>query len=119
MSKLILPLLLAVSLCGAPADNNSTVVVPSLKGIFFLASPGDFKKAGVSLEGVSVSALPLLDQAIFKQSFTAYIGQPLTLKGLKRNYRKGFGLLQAGQPSHSGRGGTPNRMFQQERFRFL
>ena len=82
MRQLVFPLLLAVSLCGAPSDNDNTVVIPSLKGIVFLASPKDFKKTGVSLEAISVSALPLLDQALFKNSLSPYIGQPLTLKAL-------------------------------------
>jgi len=81
MKHIILPLLLAVTLCAAPTDDQ-TPLIPSLKGIVFLASPADFKKIGVSTEGISISALPLLDQASFKDSLTAYIGQPLTLKGL-------------------------------------
>jgi hemolysin activation/secretion protein len=98
MRQFILPLVLAVSLCGAPSGQDSTVVVPSLKGIVFLAAQGDFKKTGVSREGVSASGLPLLEQASFKNSIAAYIGQPLTLKGLNEITAKVSALYK--QASH-------------------
>ena len=81
MKILSLSLLLAASLYAASPDSDTTVV-PQLKGLVFVANQQDFQKTGATAEGVSLSAVPLLNQPAFKQAFDAYIGQPLTLKGL-------------------------------------
>ena len=82
MNKIILPFLLVASLFAAPSEADDTVIVPSLKGLVFLAGSQDFKKTGVADPGISLTALPLLNQSTFKDEITGYLGQPLTLKGL-------------------------------------
>ncbi len=82
MKKLILPLMLATLLSAAPSDRDNAVIVPSLKGVVFLANPQEFKKTGVATEGISFTALPMLNQTGFQQEVTAYLGKPLTFKDL-------------------------------------
>jgi len=82
MKRFIIPLLLTASLAASPSDHDNTVIVPMLKGLVFVASPKDIRKTGLTTTGVSLSALPLLNQSAFKDAFAAYIGQPLTFKGL-------------------------------------
>ena len=67
----------------APSNEASTVIVPSLKGLVFVASPKDVQKSGSLATGISLSAVPLLNQPVFEQELTPYLGQPLTLKGLQ------------------------------------
>jgi len=84
MKKLILTLLLPAALGAAPApsDHDHTVIVPSLKGLVFLAHPQDAQKAGPSTLGLSLAAVPLLNQPDFRQELAPYLGQPLTFQGL-------------------------------------
>jgi hemolysin activation/secretion protein len=84
MKKLILPFLLSTALFAtpAPADRDNRVIVPLLKGLVFVASPTDVRKSGLTTPGVSLTAVPFLDHPGFQQELTAYIGQPLTFKGL-------------------------------------
>jgi hemolysin activation/secretion protein len=99
MKNLILPLLLAVSLCAAPSDHDNTVIVPLLKGLVFVANPQAFQKAGVSTGGVSMTAVPLIDRAAAREAFAAYLGQPLTFKGLNEITSKVSALYkQANHP---------------------
>ncbi len=84
MKNLLLPLLLTSALLAAPADKDNTVIVPSLKGLVFVAKPKDIQKAGIDTPGISLSAVPLLNRAAFQEAIEPYIGQPLTLKGLNR-----------------------------------
>jgi hemolysin activation/secretion protein len=80
MKRLTLSFLLALSVFAS--DHDNTVIVPALKGLVFVASPKDIHKTGLTTAGVSLSAVPLLNQSAFKDAFSAYIGQPLTFKGL-------------------------------------
>jgi hemolysin activation/secretion protein len=83
MKSLICPLLFVSILCAAPpSDHDDLVIVPSLKGLVFLSSPKDFHKSGVTAVGVSLGAVPLINQTAFHDALTACIGQPLTLRGL-------------------------------------
>jgi hemolysin activation/secretion protein len=82
MKRLLLPILLATTVLAAPPDHDTTVIVPTLKGLVFVASPRDIQKSAVATLGLSLTAVPLLNQAAFKDALNAYIGQPLTFKGL-------------------------------------
>jgi hemolysin activation/secretion protein len=80
--KLLFPLLLALSLSAAPSDHDNAVIVPSLKGLVFVASVKDIQKAGVSTPGVSSAGLPMLNQDSFQDLVSAYLNHPLTFAGL-------------------------------------
>ncbi len=80
--KLLLPLVLIPLLAAAPPDRDNTVIVPSLKGLVFVAAPKDVLKSGVASEGISLSAVPMLNQPSFQEELTPYLGHPLTFKGL-------------------------------------
>src|SRR5258708_1503666 len=82
MKTLLLFLPLAIALVAAPADRDNTVIVPSLKGLVFVASPKDVQKSGLTIPGVSLAGVPTLNQAAFHQELTSYLGRPLTFKGL-------------------------------------
>jgi hemolysin activation/secretion protein len=84
MKKLIAVLLVPAALFAAPAssDKGNTIIVPSLKGLAFVAAPRDVQKAGLTTPGVSVAAVPLLNQPAFLQQMNSYISQPLTFKRL-------------------------------------
>jgi hemolysin activation/secretion protein len=64
------------------ASNGSQQIVPSLKGLVFIARPEDLVKEGVSTPGVNAADLKILDAAGFKEQMAAYLGSPLTLDGL-------------------------------------
>jgi hemolysin activation/secretion protein len=82
------PLILSLFLCTAlfavptPSEKDNTVVVPLLKGLVFVSNPADVQKSGISTPGISLSAIPLLNNSDFQDELTSYIGQPLTFKGL-------------------------------------
>ena len=82
MKKLISPILFAALLGAAPSDRDLTVIVPSLRGLVFLSDSKDFKKSGVDFAGVSLTAVPLLDQPAFVAQVTPYLGHPVTMKDL-------------------------------------
>ena len=82
MNKLILPLLLVSALAAAPTDHDNAVVVPSLKGLVFVAAAGDLQKSGLTTAGVSLKAVPMLNEPAFQQEVSSYIGHPLTFAQL-------------------------------------
>jgi hemolysin activation/secretion protein len=82
MKKLILPLLLVSALAAAPSDHDNTVIVPSLKGLVFVAAAKDFQKSGLDTAGVSLAAVPMLNQPAFQEQVSVFLGQPLTFKSL-------------------------------------
>ncbi|HEY3936292.1 MAG TPA: hypothetical protein VGL97_02610 [Bryobacteraceae bacterium] len=78
MKKLIFTLLVPASLLATQAPSDTTVIVPSLKGLVFVAAPKDVQQSGVTTPGLSLAAIPLLNQPEFRQELASYIGQPLT-----------------------------------------
>jgi hemolysin activation/secretion protein len=82
MKHLPLSLLLAATLCAAPSDRDSFVIVPSLKGLVFVSNPQDFKKAGVITDGISLVKVPMLNRMDFYDELAGYLKKPLTFKDL-------------------------------------
>ena len=56
-------------------------IVPLLKGLSFVPTPQDVKKAGVNQPGINISAVKLLDDD-FQQEMSAYLEHPFTMKDL-------------------------------------
>jgi hemolysin activation/secretion protein len=82
MKFVAIALLLTAALCAAPSNRDNTVIVPSLKGLVFISDPKDLQKSGLTTSGVSVAAVPLLNQPAIQKTFQAYLGRPVTLKTL-------------------------------------
>jgi hypothetical protein len=80
--------LLASALLAASTDRDNAVVVPSLKGLVFVASQNEIQKAGLSTAGVSLAALPMLNQPAFQREVSGYLGHPLTFKQLNEITRQ-------------------------------
>jgi hemolysin activation/secretion protein len=75
----------AASKTAAPVQpahtNGKQEIVPSLKGLVFLAKSEDVNKNGVSTAGVTTTSVEMLDAA-FKRQVSTYLGHPLTFDGL-------------------------------------
>jgi hemolysin activation/secretion protein len=82
MKFVAIALLLTAALCAAPTNRDNTIIVPSLKGLVFISDPKDLQKSGLTTSGVSVSAVPLLNQPAIQKTFQTYLGRPVTLKTL-------------------------------------
>ncbi len=67
----------------APAADDQ-VLAPVLRGLIFFTSPAELQSAGVTMEGLQVPDIALLDTAEFRSLATSYLGQPLTLRALNR-----------------------------------
>ena len=68
MKLFALPFLFAVTLVAAPADHENVVIVPSLKGLVFVASAKDFQKSGISLAGVSCAGVTHAQPGFFSRT---------------------------------------------------
>jgi hemolysin activation/secretion protein len=84
MRNLIVTLLLSTALFAGPvpSEKDNTVVVPTLKGLVFVSHAADVQKSGIATLGITLSAVPMLNNSGFQDELTSYIGQPLTFKGL-------------------------------------
>lgn len=77
------PALPAAPPAAAPAASDKTIV-PVLRGLVFVPGPALFQPQGVTVEGVQVTGIALLDTAEFRSLATPYLGQALTLRALNR-----------------------------------
>jgi len=67
------------------AEADDRVLLPALRGLSFVASPAEFRREGVAIDGLRVSAgEALLVTAEFEALVTPYLGQPLTQRMLNR-----------------------------------
>ena len=64
--------------------SDGTLVLINLKGLVLVDSPGKIKKEGVSITGLQIQNLPLLDDPGLRSQLTAFLGQPVTFGDLKK-----------------------------------
>lgn len=79
----------------APSTADDRVLTPALRGLVFVADPSAVQRDGVSDEGVSLAAVPLLDTPAFREKLAPRLGNPLTLGGLKAITRDAVLALRA------------------------
>ena len=68
----------------ASSQNGSTVIVPSLKGLVFVANAGDLQPHGVDANGIVINGIPMLDHSSFRERVASYLGKPLTFDDLHK-----------------------------------
>lgn len=69
---------------GASSQNGATVVVPSLKGLVFVANSGDIRPHGVDASGIVIDGIAMLDHPSFRERMAPYLGKALTFDDLHK-----------------------------------
>jgi hemolysin activation/secretion protein len=62
----------------------STVLLPELNGLIFIATPAQLTEPNARDEALDTSRIPLLDDETFRNRIEPYLGEPLRESGLKR-----------------------------------
>ncbi|GFE84147.1 hypothetical protein GCM10011487_61470 [Steroidobacter agaridevorans] len=63
---------------------SSTVLLPKLNRVIFIATPEQLTEADGRSEALDISRVPLLDNETFRKRIELYLGQPLSQRGLNR-----------------------------------
>ncbi len=83
-----------------PVPASEQVILAALKGVVFVSGSSQLIKTGLPVTAagpsrIAAPALPLLDQAKFRQQITPFIGRPLTLATLNRIASLALGWYRA------------------------